>query len=352
MTLLISEATARTRSPGALVARLRDRMADHGIGVAGSGAETRILLPGATALLLLREGAVGLRVEAACPDRLADAQAVLAGHLDAFAPAETLGILWRGGAAAAGGGHPHNFRALRVVGVTDVAPRMRRVTLAGERLERFRAGGMHAKILIPAPGVDPVWPGVGPGGQPVLDGCGLIRRSYTIRRLDLAAGTLDIDFLLHGEEGPGSVFALRARPGDRLGILGPGGGTVPVGRWTLLAGDETALPAIARALEGMHAGARGLELIEVADAGEAQPLRHPAGIALRWVHRGAAPHGARLLEAARAATLPVGEEVTCWGGCENGTARALRDHWGGERGLDRARYRAVAYWRHGGDGEG
>ena len=29
MTLLISEATARTRSPGALVTRLRDRMAAH-----------------------------------------------------------------------------------------------------------------------------------------------------------------------------------------------------------------------------------------------------------------------------------------------------------------------------------
>ncbi len=44
----------------------------------------------------------------------------------------------------------------------------------------------------------------------------LLRRTYTIRDVDPAAGRLSIDFVVHGEESPGSRFAVRARPGDRL----------------------------------------------------------------------------------------------------------------------------------------
>ncbi|MBP0444451.1 siderophore-interacting protein [Roseomonas sp. SSH11] len=353
MTTLIAEARARTRSPEALIARFREHMVDHGLQVAGPLADSRIIFPDVTALLRMKDGEIDLRIEAANPDRLADAKNIVSGHLDAFATDEALGIVWIGDGAVPPDAHPHNFRALRVLRVTALTPRMRRLTLSGEKLERFDADQMHVKILMPEKGAAPTWPGVSPSGQPILDGCGLTRRTYTIRSLDLAAGTLDIDFVLHGEESPGSRFAIRAEPGDWLGIMGPGGGTIAADGWTLLAGDETALPAIARGMEKMPADARGVALIEVADPAEEQPLRHPPGIALRWVHRNGAPYGERLLEAVRGVEWPEGESPTCWAACENATARALREHWGERCGLDRSRFRAVAYWRQGAaDGEG
>lgn len=353
MSTLIAEARARAASPAALIEKFRAHMAEHGLEIAGPVAESRIAFPGGAAMLRLEGGAIALRIEAADADRLAEAKATVAGHLDALAPGEALGIVWTGAGAPAGS-LPHNFRAVRVLRAADVTPRMRRLTLGGRNLERFDAEMMHVKILIPAPGSagagpegEPAWPRLDPSGQPVLDGCALTRRTYTIRRIDAAAGELDIDFVLHGDGSPGSRFAMEAQPGDWLGLTGPGGGNVPVRGWTLIAGDETALPAIARALEGMPPEARGLAIIEVADRAEEQALAHPSGVALRWLHRDGAPYGEMLLQAVLAADWPEESEVSAWAACESATARALRDHWGGERRLPRSHFRAVAYWRQG-----
>lgn len=245
---------------------------------------------------------------------------------------------------------PPNFRALRVLRWTDVTPRMRRITLAGEALQRFDAEAMHVKILIPQDDsgpVEPRWPRLGEDGQPDFAGCTLTRRTYTIRRIDAAAGVLDIDFVLHGDASPGSRFALRAAPGDWLGITGPGGSQVSIQGWTLVAGDETALPVIARALEGMAPDSQGQVLIEVADAAERQDLAHPPGMVLQWVPRDGAPYGTALLAAvARVAwPAPLGSgTVSAWAACEGGAAASLRTLWGAEDGLPQGRFRAVAYW--------
>ncbi|MCR0983220.1 siderophore-interacting protein [Roseomonas populi] len=353
MTLLIAEAHARARAPERLIERFREHMVGHGLDVAGPVADSRVAFPGCVALLRLAEGGVALRIEADTPDWLADAKNIVSGHLDAFCPDEVLGIVWQGHGVTAGDARPHNFRALRVAAVENVTPRMRRLRLEGQDIARY-AGvqQMHVKILMPPKGEEPVWPRVSPSGQPLMD-ASLRRRTYTIRRIDPAAGWLEIDFVVHGDEGPGSAFALRAEPGDWMGIMGPGGGGIPCDGWALIAGDETALPAIARALEAMPAGAQGLALIEVADAGERQALSHPARVEVCWLYRDGAHYGTRLLEAVRTATPPAGTAVSCWAACENTAARAIRDHWGEACGLPRSRFRAVSYWRHGvGDGEG
>jgi NADPH-dependent ferric siderophore reductase len=240
---------------------------------------------------------------------------------------------------------PPNVRPLRVVGVADVTPRMRRVTLSGPDLTRFDADEMHVKILIPRRSGEPVWPGVSPSGQAILDSCDLIRRTYTIRRVELAAGTLDIDFVLHGETSPGSRFATRARPGDWLGIMGPAGIPNPAEGWQLIAGDETGLPVIGRTLERMRPDERGLVLIEVADAEEEQDITRPPGVELRWLHRNGAAYGAKLAAAVRAAEWPEEETVSAWAACETRAARAIREHWRQERGLPETHHRAVGYWR-------
>lgn len=73
--------------------------------------------------------------------------------------------------------------------------------------------------------------------------------------------------------------------------------------WTLVAGDETALPAIGRWLEEWPAGARGQVFVEVAEASHRQDLPVPDGVALTWLVRDGAPAATTtlLLDALRAA---------------------------------------------------
>ena len=50
-----------------------------------------------------------------------------------------------------------------------------------------------------------------------------------------------------------------ARPGDRIHLSGPGGAYAPdpTADWHLLVGDESALPAIAAAVDALDPAARG-----------------------------------------------------------------------------------------------
>jgi NADPH-dependent ferric siderophore reductase len=162
----------------------------------------------------------------------------------------------------------------------------------------------------------------------------------------MEAGTLDIDFVLHADAGPGSDFAKRAEPGAVLGMVGPLGRTVRPASWHLLAGCETALPAIARILEGMAPDARGEAFIEVDGPGEELPLEAPSGIAVRWLHRNGASAGSkeRLLPALTTAALPEGMETFVWIGCEFQIAKALRRHFEKERGLPKEHQLIVGYW--------
>ena len=133
------------------------------------------------------------------------------------------------------------------------------------------------------------------------------------------------------------------------GIMGPGGGGIPTEGWLLLAGDETALPAIARGLEALPPDARGLVLAEVEDAAEELHLARPDGVAVRWVHRHGAARGTGLEAAVRAVEWRAERDVSAWAACEQRTATAIREHWRTERGLSAQRCRAVGYWREGGE---
>lgn len=130
--------------------------------------------------------------------------------------------------------HELKARTLDVVGVRAVAGPLVRVTLGGSDLDDFAAPGPgdHVKVLLP-------------------EG---VRRDYTPAafRPDGAHGPeLDLDFVVHGDEGPASAWASRAQPGDTLTVGGPRGSRLApaaVGHAVLVA-DESALPAARRWLE-------------------------------------------------------------------------------------------------------
>lgn len=124
-----------------------------------------------------------------------------------------------------------------------------------------------------------------------------ISREYTPRRWNSEAGTLDIEFVVHGTgptDGIAGPWAAHAPLGSPLGVGGPRGSLVLDGRpdWWFLAGDESALPAIRRFIEHMDADASGTVLVEVPDASHEQPLAAPAGVTVRWVRRAGTPTAA------------------------------------------------------------
>jgi len=115
-----------------------------------------------------------------------------------------------------------------------------------------------------------------------------VTRTYTIRWIDEAAQQIAIDFVVHGTDGVAGPWAASAVAGDPLVLGGVGGAYAPSADadWHVLAGDESALPAISSALEFMHPDARGVAHIEVEDAADVQPLRAPAGVRVDWILRG------------------------------------------------------------------
>ncbi|MEA3252254.1 MAG: siderophore-interacting protein [Pseudomonadota bacterium] len=158
-------------------------------------------------------------------------------------------------------------------------------------------------------------------------------RTYTIRDLRPASAEVDVEFVLHGDNGPASRWAMQARPGDRLAMTAPVADTDPVGfewkpprgvRRILVVADETALPAAAGILEELAARSdRPLvqALVEVPKGADAQALTPTAQV--RWLPRDATPgcvHGERLLSAVR--DLDLNREIRVLGGEPGNVERA------------------------------
>ena len=180
-------------------------------------------------------------------------------------------------------------------------------------------------------------------------------RSYTVRAWDPDLLELTLDFVHHGEEGLAGPWAAAARPGDGIYFLGPGGAYAPdaAADWHLLAGDESALPAVAAAVEQLPAGAVAKVFVEVAGPAEEQKLI-PAGDAdvdLVWLHRGDRPVGEALVEAVAALEFPPGDVQVFVHG-EATFVKELRRVLRLERGVPRERLSISGYWRRGADEDG
>jgi NADPH-dependent ferric siderophore reductase len=241
--------------------------------------------------------------------------------------------------------HEIKRRRLEVLRVVDLTPRMRRITLGGPELAGFVSLGAddHVKLLFPQnaaeqTALETLVLGLGKDNGPMP-----AMRDYTPRRYDLDVLELDIDFVLHGD-GPASTWAEQAKPGQFLHIGGPRGSMIVPDIFDsyLLIGDETALPAIARRLEGLAPNRRALVVIEVENGAEQQRLESPAQVDVIWVLReGRKDH---LLTTVKQLKVPGGS-LYAWVATESKASRQIRRVLLDEHGLDEKFVKAVGYWR-------
>jgi NADPH-dependent ferric siderophore reductase len=288
---------------------------------------------------------------------------------------------------------PFRIFPVHVVRVIPLSPSFVRVTLGGDALRGFADNGydQRFKLILPLPGRGmrdlpttgdwyAQWRARPAERQNPI-------RTYTVRAVRRDSAEVDFDVARHGVTGPASRWAGEVQPGDELAVYGPDaaydgvhggidfhppGVLGPV----LLAGDETAVPAIAGILERLPADARGVALMEVPVSGDEFPIAAPDKVTLTWLPRDGEAHGVRLIAAVRAAAewlLPrpdggnastledvdvdrqllweVPEAVPdgryAWLAGEAAVIRTLRRALVTEYGLDRGSVAFMGYWRQG-----
>ncbi|GLZ09634.1 hypothetical protein Acsp03_71000 [Actinomadura sp. NBRC 104412] len=257
--------------------------------------------------------------------------------------------------------HTIALRELEVARVVDVTPGLRRVTLTGDQLgsftgsdgttfPEFASDGFddNVRLIFPYPGEsEPVLPVYKDGKFKWPTDPPALWRVYTVRRYDAQARELDLDFVKHGV-GVATTWAYRAKPGDRLHVGGPSVSRGwPEGYdWFLVAGDDTAIPAIDRLLAELPGGTQAEVYIEVAE--ESHRIDFPArpGVEVTWVVRNGLAPGTEplLLQAVREAGRREGS-MFAWLAGEQSVVRDLRRYLIEERGVDKSDIDHTGYWR-------
>lgn len=236
-----------------------------------------------------------------------------------------------------------------------VTPHMMRVTLGGDDLARyvFRGFDQWMRLAIPVDEsrFDNLPERFGIGGYlrylTLPRGTRPVIRNYTARAFRPEALELDIDFIVHGDEGVAAPWAVAAEPGAEIAFIDQGCGWDPVPAEALLiVADETGLPAAAGILRDLPRDAVGHALIELFDDADRQPLEAPPGVTVHWRTRalGAEP-GSAVLPSLRSLELPASTYAFAVG--ESAVATGARRHLVGDRGLPKANVTFCGYWKRG-----
>lgn len=280
--------------------------------------------------------------------------------------------------------------------VRQLSPHFTRITFTGDQLQHFGHAGFDQRIKILFPHADGSFVDCGMFDDPppsmgewylrwrqLPDAQRNVMRTYTVRAVRPEAAEVDVDFVLHGVTGPASAWAIRATPGDQAIITGPDGRATASlsggvewrpgsAREVLLAGDETAAPAICAIVESLGERHRGHVLIEVPTSEDVIPLETRADLEIRWLGRDGAPHGSLLspevrlwgdlrsrTSSAQDLADPDPDAVLwdsppeaqrseyAWLAGESGVITSLRRHLVREAGIDRSSIAFMGYWRAG-----
>ncbi len=227
---------------------------------------------------------------------------------------------------------------------------MTRVRLGGPTLEGFAVDlpAASVRLLIPSPGSDelvmPTWNG---NEFLLADGTRPIIRTFTPRFFDADRLELALDVVIH-DGGAVSAWIDRAQPGDPAAVSGPGRGYAidDDAPQFLLAGDETAIPAICQLLEALPESVPVEVIVEITNPAATLDLHEGENVNTRWVELPAgAPPGDALVAAVGAVELVSGAKV--WVAGEAAAMHRIRRHCFEERGLARSDVTVRGYWKAG-----
>ncbi|NLF03892.1 MAG: siderophore-interacting protein [Actinomycetales bacterium] len=315
--------------------------------------------------------------------------------------------------------------AVRLARTERLSESFLRLTFTGDDLDQFATTTLDQRIKFVLPAacgtpVDPAlfdapdwygtWRGLSDDERPTL-------RTYTVRAVRPEAKEIDVDVVLHGiapgapaaadcplrslhacvcadAVGPAVRWCATASAGDGLVIIGPNARFEgpqsglewhpPSGAHTyLIAGDETAVPAMSSIIESLPAGVRAHVFLEVPTAQDVLALDVPEGVEVEWLPRRGeattAAHGTLLDLAVRAGAATIAarqhaardgaepedvdidttilwdvpaessapEGVYAWIAGEAGVVKELRRFLVRDLGLDRSAVAFMGYWRTG-----
>ncbi|MHB2247242.1 siderophore-interacting protein [Pseudomonas fitomaticsae] len=277
----------------------------------------------------------------------------------------------------------------------QLSPHLMRITLASPVVTEMAtwAPDQRVKLFFPAADGSPSRLAQGEGWyarfRSMLVNRRPAMRTYTIRHLRAELGEVDIDFVLHGETGPASRWALRAQPGESMQILAPdsrfsaqeAGGfewkPPQTLKQLLLVADATALPAAIGILDELATLAEPPQtqaFFEVDSREDMLVVPDWPGLSVQWLIRDHATAGTLMVEAVRQATLPVDaspagqaveladvdieEEILWeiadtasegfygWIAGESAAVMSLRKYLIKERGIPRESLNLMGYWRY------
>lgn len=343
--------TALPKDAGDMLAEICEHFVEHA-DVQRTAEQALLSSPLGSASIRIESGR--LLIELRCPSEqaLQMSRTSIAEHLFYFAGEDPFELTWSEPAPRR---MIENLHHVTVISAEDVTPHMRRVKFACADVAPFIGGDMHVRLLVPPQGRVPVWPSLREDGRvawPQGEDEFLVR-AYTIRAVDAERGELWIDFLQHPSpqvETPGADFARDAQPGQQAALLGPGSGALPVATTMLLAGDESALPAIARIAAEVPSETRLRVIVEVEDEAEEQALPSQASLDIRWLHRRTYPAGAKniLAEETKKAIASVDRDAFVWFAAKKEDVRLVRAALNGLKHDRRNRYVAWYWERNGG----
>jgi NADPH-dependent ferric siderophore reductase len=250
---------------------------------------------------------------------------------------------------------PPPFRRISVRRAERLSPRMMRVTFTGAELDGLVIGQPAAsvRLLLPSPGsselVMPRWRG---NDYRLPEGERATIRTFTPRRFDPDDLELDLDIVLHGE-GVAPAWARAARPGDRAAISGPARGYAvdPEAAEFVLAGDETAIPAISQLFEQLPGDIPVRAFLEVSVPDARLALPDHAHAKVEWLDRSAEGWPGDLLVAA-VRNVELAPRARIWAAGEAAAMQRIRRHLFEDRGLPRSAAFVRGYWKHGRAGDG
>ncbi len=249
-----------------------------------------------------------------------------------------------------------NFQVLTVLNYTDISTQMRRIRFKADNLKAYDSPHFHVRLLFPpdpsakdllAP--DMIWPVLDENGRFSQTECKhhFEVRVYTIRHLYPDSSEFEIDFFLHDTYGPGASFAKNVRPGQCLGMAGPGGAAFKTAEYYFLSADETGYPALARFCETLPETSLGEVHISHMAADTPYPIHLPKGMQITYHDRTQSqdlvePHNVFLKTSEM---LDTENSVFIWHASDHLQAKKIRTLLQECQKLTKQDYQISGYWR-------